>query len=917
MTTKNGYLRRRSAVAALTTAALVASLGWASPVAHADSIISVSTLDQEVNGDADCSIQEAIYSANLDDNIAPDVAHPGQFFETGCVAGSGADTINLLPPFGVFTFAAPVDDPDNYVGPTGTPIVTSTIHIEGSGALIVHGGALVPFRAFSVAQSGSLSIREVHVRGFEVWGGDGAHGGGGGMGAGGAVYVHGGSLVIEHSTFEQNGALGGDGGGRREVPAAENFDVGGGGGGLGGNGGNAVLGGGGGGGARGPGGSGNIVTCSGGFFDCAFGFGGGGGGTLRQGSNGSAGDAVGGLACGGAGAGTQFGDSGHGGACRGGGGGGGNSGLVDWDFDTSSFLLSQAEGGDGGAGEYGGGGGGGGWGSTLVLSRGTDGGPGGFGGGGGGAGGDTSSGGNGGFGGGGGAGAEGIANIGGNGQGGTFAGDGGGFYGGGGAGLGGAIFGHEADITIVNSTFVNNYAYRGRYGGGDANDGRDAGGAIFTVGGSLMIESSTIAGNTAGDPEGLGGGGIVVYDPEGGVEASLVLHNTILAGNGQSECYTRNGVTTTGSAGNLITDSSRNNRGDGDPPCPGVVESDDPALEALALNAPGRTMTMKIPTTSSAVDKAVGTSPQVDQRLILRPQGEASDIGAYEAAIIPPVTAITLDPATPDGSNGWYRNAIDVTIVGSDVDGIVAQTRCVLDPDPAPAAFADMVDLACTLTSVGLDGLHAIYAASIDADGNEEATVVSASFNIDATPPTLSPTLNVTTVVVGQTGVVASPDASDATSGLASSSCEAVDTSTPGTQSVQCTAEDNAGNTASASVEFVVEYRILGFFSPVPESRWKVRQTIPVKVALGDAAGVRISDADAAALVSTCRVTFSAIGVQPKAAQCLKYDPLMDQFIYNWKLAKSPTGTATITVAISYPGSTVTTQLSEAITITR
>lgn len=54
-----------------------------------------------------------------------------------------------------------------------------------------------------------------------------------------------------------------------------------------------------------------------------------------------------------------------------------------------------------------------------------------------------------------------------------------------------------------------------------------------------------------------------------------------------------------------------------------------------------------------------------------------------------------------------------------------------------------------------------------------------------------------------------------------------------------------------------------------------------------------------------------------KSAQCLKYDPLMNQFVCNWKLAKSPTGSAAITVAISYPGSTVTTRLSEVITITR
>jgi hypothetical protein len=54
--------------------------------------------DHGINGDANCSLQEAIYAANLDASKAPDPSNPGQFFTTGCVAGDGADTINLLPP---------------------------------------------------------------------------------------------------------------------------------------------------------------------------------------------------------------------------------------------------------------------------------------------------------------------------------------------------------------------------------------------------------------------------------------------------------------------------------------------------------------------------------------------------------------------------------------------------------------------------------------------------------------------------------------------------------------------------------------------------------------------------------------------------------------------------------------------------
>ncbi|MBA3348852.1 MAG: PxKF domain-containing protein, partial [Actinobacteria bacterium] len=344
--------------------------------------------------------------------------------------------------------------------------------------------------------------------------------------------------------------------------------------------------------------------------------------------------------------------------------------------------------------------------------------------------------------------------------------------------------------------------------------------------------------------------------------------------------------------------------------------TEDPLLGALELNEPGRTPTMEIPLTSPAVDAAdQATALSEDQRGVLRPAGFA-DIGAYEAVDLPPVTTITLTPASPDGTNGWYRSAVGVNIAATDPDGTVAQTRCVLDPTAPPAGFADLPDAACAISSVGSDGAHAIYAASKDEVGNVENPLVSVAFKVDRTAPTLSPTLSATVVQIGQTGVTASPNAIDTTSGVFTSGCGTVDTSSPGVKTVTCTATDNAGNMASVEHPYVVDYRILGFFSPVPLSKWKLGQTVPVKVALGDAADTRIPDAEAAALASTCRIKFSASGAQTKAPQCMKYDAEKDQFIYNWKLGKSGTGQATIKVSVSYPGTTSTTQLTESITIT-
>src|ERR1700722_1189250 len=287
-----------------------------SRVAHA-SVIYVTTTGSKIGGLVGCSLQEAIYSANFDNNVAVDAINSDgsdHFVSTGCVPGSGDDTI-LLPSRGDLVLSGFVaEDAHNPYGPTATPMVTSNITIEADGALLEHFGT-VNFRAFAIASTGSLTIRNAHLKGFTVKGGDGSSGGGGGMGAGGSIYLQTGGLTIENCTFEGNGATGGNGSG----PSG---GAGGGGGGLSGNGGQSpplqyqvIVGGGGGGGSRGEGGEG-------GFFG-----GGGGGGTVSKGYSPDLNDLTeDGFNCGGAGAygaGAIGVSAGNDGSCPGGGGGGG------------------------------------------------------------------------------------------------------------------------------------------------------------------------------------------------------------------------------------------------------------------------------------------------------------------------------------------------------------------------------------------------------------------------------------------------------------------------------------------------------------------------------------------------------------------------------------------------------------------
>jgi uncharacterized repeat protein (TIGR02543 family) len=558
------------------------------------------------SGTGNCSLVEAIYSANFHNNLAIDSTNPDHFVPTGCVPGDGNDTI-LLPPQAVFQLSTIVDDAHNPFGPTATPIIFSNITIEASGARLEHVGNL-KMRLFAVGAAsvdlnpggpskivsgtGKLTIRNAHIKGFVVNGGNGGFGGGGGgMGAGGAIYVKDGAVIIDSSTFEANGAIGGNGSASTSEPRA------GGGGGLTGNGGRD---GGGGGGSRGNGGEGGGGDISGG----------GGGGTVTNGFSPftSGGLTDGGFNCGGSGGRSAILGAADGadGFCPGGGGGGGQEAR---DFPNGP------SGGNGGNGNYGGGGGGAGYPNG-------NGGNGGFGGGGGRAGSApffSDDGGNGGYGGGGGAGDS-------PGHGGLFAGAADKGNGGGGAALGGAIFNDGGGVRILNSTFFNNFVVRGVAGavggGATAGNGADAGGAIFSLNGHLTVVDSTISGNQS---TGSGAGIVMFLMGSPSLAPLFTLDNTIIANNSATECSIQgSGDVAVGAAGNLIQNNDN---------CQGVVTSDDPHLGPLQNNF-GFTPTMAIPKNSPAWNKAdPGTSLATDQRGQTRPAMGGFDIGAFELCL--------------------------------------------------------------------------------------------------------------------------------------------------------------------------------------------------------------------------------------------------------------------------------------------
>jgi hypothetical protein len=158
----------------------------------------------------------------------------------------------------------------------------------------------------------------------------------------------------------------------------------------------------------------------------------------------------------------------------------------------------------------------------------------------------------------------------------------------------------------------------------------------------------------------------------------------------------------------------------------------------------------------------------------------------------PDTTAPTIEykvndvyPQSPNGSNGWYKSGnvtVDWTVSDAE-SGISSSSGCnqtIISSDTAGT----------TLTCSATNGVGLSNSASV-------------TIKRDATAPTLAPSVSPNPVAQNATAT-ASANALDATSDVASSGCDPVDTSSLGANSVSCNATDNAGNTNIASANYTV-----------------------------------------------------------------------------------------------------------------
>jgi hypothetical protein len=202
-----------------------------------------------------------------------------------------------------------------------------------------------------------------------------------------------------------------------------------------------------------------------------------------------------------------------------------------------------------------------------------------------------------------------------------------------GSSFGGGINDSFGTLTVSNTTLSSNSSAQG--------------GGIY-VSGPVTVSSSTLSANS-----GHQGGGIFIFGTV--LEASLVLHNTIVAGNSSppgagpdidgrvqtSSGYNLVGVGDSTLSG--ISDGSRGNR-------VGTVASPiDPRLAPLDWYG-GPTQTFALLPGSPALAHGDPVSPgSTDQRGLPRPAGGPTDIGAFQSQADPFLVTTRLDPGRVSG----------------------------------------------------------------------------------------------------------------------------------------------------------------------------------------------------------------------------------------------------------------------------
>jgi len=201
-------------------------------------------------------------------------------------------------------------------------------------------------------------------------------------------------------------------------------------------------------------------------------------------------------------------------------------------------------------------------------------------------------------------------------------------------------------------------------------------------------------------------------------------------------------------------------------------------------------------------------------------------LSATPVDALAPIVTGTVD-RLPNGS-GWYDSP--VTIHWTSVD-----------PEPSSGTPTQPDDVVAAL-----EGADVLYTSGPSCDPAGNCGAGSVALSVDLSDPTVSCD-GAPTLLLNEPGAVVSATVADAVSGPAATSVVVpVDTSSPGTFSVEVTGADLAGRSAAAACPYRVAYGFSGFLAPVGDppvlNQARAGQTIPVLWRLTEAGGAPVAD---------------------------------------------------------------------------
>ncbi len=249
-----------------------------------------------------------------------------------------------------------------------------------------------------------------------------------------------------------------------------------------------------------------------------------------------------------------------------------------------------------------------------------------------------------------------------------------------------------------------------------------------------------------------------------------------------------------------------------------------------------------------------------------------------------PIISYVLNPASPDGSNGWYKS--DVTLTWT------------VTEDESPSS---LVKTGCVDQNITVDQQETTYSCSATSDGGS-ATQVDVKIKRDATAPTVALVggpADGASYYFGSVPAAPTCSASDATSGLQGACSVSGYSPAVGPHTITASATDNAGNTGSDSHTYtVLAWTLYGFYQPVDvHGVWntvKGGSTVPFKFEIFVDSTELTNPADVSGFSAapiTCpsgSVTTDPIEVTATGATALRYDSIAGQFVYNWQTPKKP-----------------------------